>query len=681
MTQIRNVAVVGHSGVGKTSLIESLAFATGLTTRLGRVEDNTCTYDNDPEGQRRGHTLALTWSPIEWEGVRLNLLDTPGGGEFLHEVTTALHAADAAVIVINATHPIEVQTELAWDTAAALSLPRMFFVTHLDREGASFEGVVTQLRERFGAGVAPITMMLGAGESLNALVDVLADECHTYATPGKALSSKGPVPDNVSSTEHALHETLVEGIVVADEGLTERYLEGDAIGFDELEAALALGLRAGSVFPVIGGSASTGVGVDLLAQLIVEVCPSPEESRPRPAAAGPTVTEVIADPGGPVVVHVVRTTSDPYLGRVNLLRVDSGTLRADAALINTRSRTEERVHTLLLPKGKEQKPQAAVVAGDFVITTKLTEAATGDTLAQAGTPVKIDTPSAPEPVYFIAIKPRTRGDDDKLMTALHRLEEEDPAFSVRRYDETHQTLVGGSGDTHVGVALERLARKFGVAVDTEPIVVPYRETITTSAKAEGKHKKQAGGHGQFGVVTLTIEPLGRGEGFVFHDEVVGGAIPRPFIPAVERGIAEAMAAGGVKGFPVVDVAVRCQDGKHHPVDSSELAFKLAGGLAFREAMAKAQPVVLEPIDRLEVIVPAELQGEILGHLNSRRGRVQSSDTVGAGHQRVIAFIPHAEALNYALELRSLSGGRGVFSARHDHYDVAPANVVAKLSNA
>lgn len=681
MGEIRNIAVVGHSGVGKTSVIEQLAFSSGLVGRLGRVDDASCTYDTDPEGQKRGHTLGLTWSPVDWHGTRLNFLDTPGTGEFQHDVTVALHAADAALFVVHAGHPVEVQTELAWDTAAALALPRIVFVNHLDRDSTSFEKAVGALQERFGAGLAPLGLMVGSGPSLNAVIDLLADECHTYSQPGKAVSSSGPVPAAVASTEHTLHESLVEGIVVADEALTERYLEGDPIGFHELEVALASGVRAGSVFPVLGGSALSGVGVDLLAHLLVEVLPAPAQSHPRVATAGPTNVEIAADPAGPTVAHVVRTTSDPYLGRVSLLRVDSGTLRADVTLINTRTRTEERLHALLLPKGKEQKQQAEVSAGDYVITTKLLEAATGDTLAQAGSPVALDVPEPPAAVYFVAIKPRTRGDEDKLMTALHRLEEEDVTLSVRRDDETHQTLLGGSGDTHVAVALERLARKFGVAVDVEPIVVPYRETITAPATAEGKHKKQAGGHGQFAVATLTIEPLARGEGFVFHDEVVGGAIPRQFIPAVERGVAETMAHGGVWGFPVVDVAVRCQDGKHHPVDSSELAFKLAGGLAFRQAMAKATPVLLEPIDRLDVVIPTDVQGDVLGHLNSRRGRVQSSEAIGSGHQRVVALIPHAEALSYAVELRSLAGGRGAFTARHDHYDVAPASVSSKLPKA
>jgi elongation factor G len=461
----------------------------------------------------------------------------------------------------------------------------------------------------------------------------------------------------------------------------ERYLEGNMPSSEELEAALATGMAQGLVFPVVCGSAATGVGIDRLASLLVEIAPSPDKRPPVTIRAADTDQQVATDPSARPLARVFKTISDPYVGKISLLRVLSGTIRPDTVLTNPRTHTDERLHVLQVLRGHETQPASEAQAGDIVAVPKLSDTATGDTLAPKGTPVLVPVPEPDPPLLALAIRPKSKGDEDKLMTGLHRLQDEDPALSVERVDETHQTILRGTGETHLLVSAERLQRKFGVEIATEEVLVPYRETITNQAEAEGKYKKQTGGHGQFGVASIRIEPLERGEGFHFVDQVVGGAIPKQYIPAVEKGVIEAMIGGGVRGYPVVDVQVTCYDGKYHSVDSSEMSFKMAGSLAFKEAMAGAGPVVLEPISRLEVTVPASMQGDILGDLNSRRGRVQGTDTLDGGYQQITALVPTSEIQRYAVDLRSLTGGRGRFWVEHDHYDVLPANLADRLVKA
>ncbi|HLG91792.1 MAG TPA: elongation factor G, partial [Acidimicrobiales bacterium] len=593
--KIRNVALVGHGGAGKTTLAEALLYSAGAIGRMGRVEDGTTTTDYEPEELKRGISLSLALAPLEWQGHKLNLLDTPGYADFSADAVAALSVADLAVFVVSAVEGVEVQTATLWRVAAERGLPRMVFVNKLDRERASFERTLGQLREEFGAGVAPLELPIGEESDFRGIADLLTDTAIVY-DGGK--SSTGPIPDDLAELEHQVREQLVEGIVVADDGLMERYLEGDVPTTEELEATLAVGVAQGVVFPVVCGSATTGVGIDRLASLLAEIAPSPDVRPPVAVTAGGEGAEVPCDPAGQPLARVFKTISDPYVGKVSLLRVLSGTITPDTVLTNTRAHADERLHVLQLLRGKETEPVTAAQAGDIVAVPKLTHTATGDTLAPKGTPVVVPAPPVEAPALAIAIRPKSKGDEDKLMTGLRRLQEEDPALVLERVDETHQTILRGTGETHLAIACERLQRKFGVEVLTEPVLVPYRETITQPAEAEGKYKKQTGGHGQFGVASIRIAPLERGEGFHFVDEVVGGAIPKQYIPAVEKGVLEAMAQGGVYGFPVVDVQVTCFDGKYHPVDSSEMSFKMAGSLAFKEAMAKAKPVLLEPLSRL-----------------------------------------------------------------------------------
>lgn len=676
--KIRNVALVGHGGSGKTTLAEALLYVSGVISRMGRVEDGSTTCDFDPEEVKRGISLQTALAPLEHAGHKINLLDTPGYADFVTDVAAALRVADLAVVVVSAVEGVEVQAEAAWRMAAELGLPRMVFVNKCDRERASFERTLESLRDRFGAGIAPVQLPIGEEAAFRGVADLLSGTAYLY-DGGSATVAE--IPPEVAERERQMRDSLVEGIVVADDALMERYLEGEAISPKELGDTLAKGVVAGVVHPVLCGSAQKLVGIDRLATAICEIGPSPADRPPQRVRAGDTETDVPCDPAGQPLAFVFKTIADRHVGKISLFKVLSGTIRPDTVLTNPRTHADEKLHALFTLRGKEQITLSEIPAGDIGAVAKLSDTATGDTLAPKGTPVVVPPLEPPTPVLSIAIRPVSKGDEDKLMTALARLQDEDPALQVRRDDETHQTLLSGMGETHLQIVVERLARKFGVEVETEDVKVPYRETITKPAEAEGKYKKQTGGHGQFGVAHLKIEPLERGAGFEFVDQIVGGAIPRQFIPAVQKGVEEAMATGGVYGYPVVDVRVTCDDGKYHPVDSSELSFKMAGSLGFKEAMAKAGPVILEPISFLEVIVPAQYQGDVMGDLNARRGRVQGTESLGNGEQRITALVPTSEILRYAIDLRSITGGRGRFSVRHDHYDLLPQHLYDKVAKA
>ncbi|MDQ6838608.1 MAG: elongation factor G [Actinomycetota bacterium] len=679
--KIRNVAFVGHGGVGKTTLTEAILHVAGAVGRPGRVEDGTTVSDHEPEERHRQISLSASVAVAEWSGHKLNLLDCPGYADFAGEALAALSVADLAVFVVSAVDGVEAQTEALWRAAAGLGLPRMIFINKLDRERASFSRTLEQLRATFGAGIAPLDLPIGEESSFRGVADLLSDTAITYAD---GHPSPGAIPDDMEITEHEVHDNLVEGIVVADDELMERYLDGEVPSVERLEKTLALGVAAAQVFPVVVGSATAEVAIDRLASFICELGPSPLD---RPAvtvtiphqhganaASMPATTEVVADPSGQPLALVWKTVADRHVGRISMFKVLSGTLGADTVLVNARTRADERLHAPFAMRGSEQLAVTELVAGDIGAVSKLNDVAVGDTLAPKGTPVSVVVAVPPEPVLAIGIRPHSAGDDDKLMTALHRLCEEDPSLAVRRHDETHQTLLVGMGDTHLAVTVERLSRRFGVVVDTEDVVVAYRETITAAAPGEGRYKKQTGGHGQYGVAMVSIEPLERGAGFEFVDKVVGGAIPRQLVPAVARGVEEAMASGGVHGFPVVDVRVTCVDGKYHPVDSSEMSFKMAGALALREALTAAVPVILEPVSAVEVLVPDVCQGEVLGDLSSRRGRVQNTEPVDNGWSRITALVPTSELSRYATELRAATGGRGRFGLRHDHYDFLPSHL-------
>jgi elongation factor G len=657
--KIRNVALVGHGGAGKTSLAEALLFNAGAILRLGRVEDGSTVCDFDPEEQRRNISVSLALAPFELEDHKVNILDAPGYADFVGDVAAAIQAADLALFVVSAVEGVEVQTEIAWKLAEQRGLPRAIFVNKLDRERASFSRTLDELKAKFGAGVAPLQLPIGEEANLTGVIDLLNDVGITYSS-GAPKGAQGAVPDDMEAEEHAVHDALVEGIVVGDDDLMERYLGDEQIDTSELARALAAGVASATVFPVLCGSATKLIGIDRLAKFLVEEAPAPALDGGQPGAL------------------VFKTIVDPYVGHVNLFKVLQGTVKHDDVLTNARSKADERMHQLFSMRGKEQDTVVEVAAGDIAAVAKLAHTATGDVLSAKGTSVAVDMLPAPEPLLAVAIRAKSKADEDKLANALHRLQEEDPVLRIERNAETHQTVLRGMGETHLSIATEKLARKFGVEVETDEVHVAYRETISGMAEAEGRLKKQSGGHGQFAVAWLRVEPKARGTANEFVDAIVGGVIPRNFIPAVEKGVVDTQEHGGALGFPVVDVKVTCFDGKHHAVDSSEMAFKTAAAMGLRDALAKAGPVLLEPVSELVVVVPESSQGDIMGDLNGKRGRIQGTASLGGGEVEIVAHVPTSEVLRYAIDLRSMTGGRGRFTIGHSHYDPVPAHLVDKV---
>lgn len=673
---LRNVALVGHSGAGKTTLAEALLHRAGVVPRMGRIEDGTTVCDVEPEEIKRKISLSPAIAPFRWkapdgETYKINLIDTPGYADFAGGVDAALSVADLAVFVVSGVDGVEVGTEIVWKQCEDLGIPRMVFVTKEDKPRADYHRVVEQLRTTFGDRILPIQLPLGEEEDLHGVADVITGVGHAYDPDGTAHDE--PLPADVAEEQAQWHEVTTEDIVSGDEEQMERYLSGETVEPAELERALRHEVRDCEQIPVLVGSALTGVGIDQLADYICELGPSPA-CRPVTVMVGDTEVVVDANPDGDPLLHVFRTVADPFVGQVSVFKVLSGTVTGDDHLINSVTGADERLHGLFHLRGKEHEAAKQIVAGDLGAVAKLSATPTGSMLGKRGIATAARAlPVRPTP-YAVALKPATQADDDKLSSALARLAGEDPTIVVERSD-AGQTLLRGAGDTHVAVALERLARKFGVNVTTEPVRIAYRETIGKSVDVEGKLKKQSGGHGQFAVVQFRVSPKGQGEGVEFVDSIVGGTIPRNYIPAVEKGVFEAVAHGGVHGFPIVDLKVECYEGKFHPVDSSDMAFRTAASLGIKEAMAQAGSVVLEPIALVTVTVPGSLQGDVMGDLSSRRGRIVGTDVTDDNTHVIQAMVPESEITRYVMDLRSLTGGRGTFTAQFDHYDVLPPNLV------
>jgi len=678
-TKVRNVAVVGHRGAGKTSLVEAMLFSSGAKNRLGSIADGTTAMDHDEDEIKRQMSISAGLAHVDWSGHKVNVVDTPGEASFINESLGALPVVEIALVVINAVNKVEVQTEKVWKRAKELGVSRVAAVNMLDKERSDFSEALSVLRNRFGDEVVPVALPVGKEHDLSGVVDLIGMKLRSYSGTA-AKSSEGPIPDDMQEEVKKARETLIDRVVESDDELLEKYLEGGELSVDEITQALEAGLAAGAISPAVPVCATKNIGVDLLLDILL-AGPSPNEraaTRMYAGASGNEEAELPTDPSGPTTAFVFKTIYDQFAGRVNLVRILSGKVTTDSQLLNVRAAEKERTGNLLLMQGKDTKAVDEAVAGDIVALAKLKEANTGDTLCDPSHVMRFPKYEFAPPAISFALTPKARGEEEKVSNGLKRLGEEDPAMQLKFDPQTKEMLISGTSQVHVEVILDKLKRRFGVEVELHPPQVPYRETIRKKASAQGRHKKQTGGRGQFGDCWIEVEPRPRGEGYLFEDAIFGGSIPRNFIPAVEKGIVEAMEHGVIAGYPVVDVKVKLYDGSYHNVDSSELAFKLAGGLAWNNAMAGANPVLLEPIMNVEVIAPEENMGDIMGDLSGRRGRPQGSETLGEMHA-IRAQVPLAEMLSYAPQLRSMTAGRGSFTLELDHYEEVPSNLKEKIA--
>jgi elongation factor G len=672
--KIRNIALVGHRGTGKTSLFEALLYRSGVVNRLGQVADGTTVSDYDDDEKRRQLSLSATLAHVERSGLRYNLIDTPGDSSFLADTIAALSVVETALVTVNSVLGVEVQTERLWARAEERGLARVIFCNMLDRERADFGGVVAALRAAFGPQVVAAQLPIGKEHELSGIVDLF--KMKAFTCDGQKVV-ESDIPADLAAEAERLRGTLTDVVAETNDEMLEKYLEGEEISSQELQQAFAEAVAAAKVFPVAAGSATHLVGVDLLFDLLA-LAPSPASVAGPTVTAGDSEVQLDCDPAKPTAAFVFKTLADQFSGRISVFRVFQGTIKPDATVVVSRGNHKERIGQLLKPQGKENKPVDALVAGDIGAVAKLKEVVTGDSLCAEGHVVTFPPIVFPAALMSFAVEAKSKGDEDKVITALRRLAEEDPMMDVHRDPQTSETIVAGMSQVHVEVICERMKRRFGAEVNLHPPRVPYRETIRATAKAQGRHKKQTGGRGQFGDTWIEVQPLARGTGFEFVDKIVGGAIPRNFIPAVEKGVIEAMHEGSVAGFPVVDVQVKLYDGSHHPVDSSEMAFKIAGSIGFKKAIEGAQPVILEPIMHVEVTVPLENVGDVIGDLNSRRGRVLGTDP--RGHNSMVAAeVPLAEMLSYAPDLTSMTGGRGDYSMDFLRYEEVPSHLAGKIA--
>jgi elongation factor G len=675
-TQIRNVLLVGHGGAGKTTLSEALLFAGGAINRMGTIEDGNTTSDFEPEEAKRQISVSLALTPIEWNGKKINIIDAPGYADFIGDVRAALRAVDACLFVVSAVDGVEVQHEVVWELAVEHGLPRAFFINKMDRERASFQRTLDGLVQAFGTQVAPLQFPIGEEHDFEGLVDLLSRKAYRY--PGGPKGEESEWPDDIAGKADPYREKLAEAVAEGDDTLLEKYLEEGELSEEEMVGGVKAGIAEAKLAPVLCGAAAGAKGVDRVADLIADAFPSPADRQPVTAMTKDgEEQERPCDPAGPLTAFVFKTISDPYVGRVNLFRVFAGRVRPDTSVHNATRGTDERVGQLFTLRGKEHDNVSEVPAGDIGAVAKLSKTHTGDTLSEKSAPVTLPALELPEPLHALAVEPKTQGDEDKLSTAFSRLQEEDPTFRMKRSQETSETVMYGMGETHLDVMSERMHRKFGVDVVTHPARVPYMETLRQKVQALGRHVKQSGGHGQYGIAHIEVEPLERGAGFEYVNKIVGGAIPGQFIPSVEKGVVKAMQTG-VTGHQMVDLRVTLYDGKYHTVDSSDMAFQIAGSLALKDAAQKAGVVLLEPIVDVEVTVPESLTGDVIGDLNSKRGRVMGMDPTGAGKTKIRAQAPQAEMTRYSIDLRSTTGGRGIFTMAFSHYEEVPSHLADKI---
>jgi elongation factor G len=676
---LRNMAIVGHGGTGKTTLCESFLYVSGKSDRPGRVDEGTSSMDYEPEEQKRRISISAAANFFEWDKHKINIIDTPGDSNFAYDTKNCLRIADASIIVIDAVGGVEFQTGKVWEYSDEYNLPRIIFINRMDRERADFYKTLESIQTKLKKKCTPLFLPIGKEDGFKGVIDLLAMKAYLFDDP-KGSYKTADIPADLQGDADKYRETMVEDIAEADDALMDKYLDAGELSLDELKAGLRKGVVSGSLVPVACGSAAKNIGITPLMDLIVGGLPSPLDRGPvkgKKPGTGEEETR-LPEESAPFSALVFKTIADPYAGRLTLFRVFSGTISSDSHFYNCSRKNNERFGSIFFLEGKTQKPAESLVPGDIAAVAKLKETVTGNTLCAEKSPIIYDKVAPLPAIMAFAIEPKSRGDEEKIVSSIHRLVEEDPTLSFRRDEQTKEMILAGTGQVHIEVTIEKMKRKFGVEVNLKTPKIPYKETIKKAQmEVHGRYKKQSGGRGQFGDVKINIEPQPRGAGFEFVDKIVGGVIPGQYRPAVEKGIIEAMEEGVLAGYPVVDLKISLVDGSYHTVDSSEMAFKIAGSMGFKKGFPDCQPVLLEPIVNIDIEVPEEYMGDVIGDLNSRRGRIQGMDSRGTT-QIVKGQVPLAEILKYAPDLTSMTSGRGTFTYTHSHYEEVPAHIAEKI---
>jgi len=675
---LRNMAVIGHGGTGKTSLCESLLYISGKNERLGRVDDNTSSMDYEPEEQKRHVSISSAANFVEWDKYKINMIDTPGDSNFTYDIQCSLSVVDNALVVIDSVGGVEFQTQKVWELADLYKLPRAIFINRMDRERANFSNVLESIKTKLKKKATPVCLPIGAEDKFQGVVDLISMKAFT-SSDNKGAGKPSDIPADLLDEAKAMRASMVEDIAEADEDLMNKYLEEGELSDEELKAGLRKGVISGGIIPLVCGSSLKGIGMTILMDLVVASFASPEDRGPVTGQKPGTdeIEERKPSEDEAFSAIVFKTIADPYAGRLTLFRVYSGKLNSDSAVYNSTRKITEKFGHIFYLEGKSQKQAETLVPGDIAGVAKLKDTVTGDTLCSEKAPIVFEKVPVPPPIMSFAVEPKSRGDEDKIASSINRLMEEDPTIVFSRNTQTREMILSGMGQVHIEVNIEKMKRKFGVEVNLNTPKVPYLETIKGKTNVQGRYKKQSGGRGQFGDCWIDIEPLPRGGGFEFVDKIVGGVIPGQYRPAVEKGIVEAAAKGVIAGYPVVDFRISLVDGTYHTVDSSEMAFKIAGSMAFQKGVMACQPVLLEPIVNIAIEVPDEYMGDVIGDLNGRRGRVMGMDTSGA-NQVIKGQVPLAEILKYAPDLRSMTSGRGNFTYTESHYEEVPAFIAEKI---
>ena len=682
INEIRNIALVGHGDSGKTSLTEAILYDSKMITRLGNIGQGNTTTDYDPREVKKGITINSAFAFLNWKNCTINIIDTPGYLDFITDTKSSLRVVDNAVVVVCGVSGVEVQTEKVWDFAEEYKIPKAIFINKMDRERADFYRTKDMINKIFGSSAVSVQLPIGKEDNFRGVVDLIKMKAQIYEKSNgeRPVFKEQEIPQDMKEEVKSYRNQLVEAVAEFDDEILMKYLDGETLSEDEITSCLKIGIRERKIVPILCGSATMNLGIESLMDFVCEYLPSPAEMPPVSAKNGDNTTEELIEniTDAPFSAIIFKTIADPYVGNLTYFRIYSGKLFGDSSILNSSKNVENKVGKIYKMQGKNQNIISEICAGNIGAVAKLKNTTTGDTLCDKNKPVIFEKIEYPEPIMLLAISPKTKGDEDKLSTALSRITDEDPTVKVYRDDDTGETILAGMGESHLDVVIDTMHSKFGVEVDRTTPKVGYKETIRKNVKIEGKYKKQSGGRGQYGHCWLELKPLGRAKGFEFEDKIVGGVIPRQYRPAVEKGVIGAMKTGVLAGYPTVDMKAIVYDGSYHPVDSSEMAFKVAGSMAFKKGAVKADPVLLEPIMDIEVLVPKEYMGDIIGDLNSKRGKIMGMEETIKGKQMIKAKIPQAEIFKYAIDLRSMTQGRGNFSLKFSHYEEVPANIAQEI---